>query len=168
MALTPLHSLAAVIPALRTAALRGLERLTSDADRPWRGLTSCGHARLCASRRAPRAPGAVVTPLGKGVIDGALGESIRGQPIPWTPTLMTRSSRVEDCPPIALAWASSSLAGLGRREQRCHTGPVRVRQSRWRMLARRVFFEHCCARLRSGDMRELSKNSPVLPSSISG
>jgi hypothetical protein len=47
-ALTPLHALAAVIPAFRTAALRGLDRLTVAAERTWRGLTSCSHARLCA------------------------------------------------------------------------------------------------------------------------
>jgi hypothetical protein len=137
---TSLHSLAAGIPALRTAYLGGLDRLTIDADRARRGLTSRGHARLFASRRDHLAPGAVVTPWGQGVIDGALGEEIMGQHIPLTPTPLEISYRVEDFPPIDLARASSALARLGRREQRFHEGPLLVRQVRWIILSRLVFF----------------------------
>jgi hypothetical protein len=113
--------------------------VTIDADRAWRGLTSRGHAPLFASRRAPLAPGAVVTPWGKGVLDGARGEQSMGQPIPLTTTPMESAYRVEDFPQIDPARASSSRAWLGRRAQRFHDGPVLVRQIRWIILARLVF-----------------------------
>ena len=48
MTLAPLDLLAAVIPALGTAYLGGLERLTVDAHGAGRGLTSRVHADLCA------------------------------------------------------------------------------------------------------------------------
>jgi hypothetical protein len=53
---------------------------------------------------------------------------------------MEISYRVEDFPQIDFARASSSLARLGRREQRFHEGPWLVRQIRWIILARLVFF----------------------------
>ena len=58
-----------------------------------------------------------------------------GQPIPLTPTPMEISYRVEDFPQIDLARASSSLARLGRGEQRFHEGPLLVRQIGWLMLS---------------------------------
>ena len=113
MALTALHALAAVIPALRAADLGGLDRLPLNTDRARRGLTSRGHARLFASRRDHLVPRAVVTPLGNVVIGRTLGEEIVGQHIPLTTTPMEIPHRVEDFPPIDLARAPSSRAWLG-------------------------------------------------------
>jgi hypothetical protein len=48
--------------------------LTIDADRARRGLTSRSHAGLFASCRDHRAPGPVVTPLGKVVVGGTFRE----------------------------------------------------------------------------------------------
>jgi hypothetical protein len=168
MALTALHALAAVLPALRTAYLGRLDQWTRDPDRARRGLTACGPTRLFASRRAHLAPGPVVTPLGKVVIGRTRGEERVGQPIPLPPTPMELPHRVEDFPQLDLAGASSSLARLGGGEPRCHQGPVRVRQIGWLSLSGLVFFSHCCALLCCWDMRELSNKSRVLPSPISG
>jgi hypothetical protein len=153
MTLTALHSLAAVIPALRATDLGGLDRLTINTDRARRGLTSRGQARLFASRRDHLAPSAVVTPLGKVVIGSTLGEEIVGQHIPLTTTPMEIPNRVEDLPHIDLTRASSSLARLGGGEQRFHQGPLLVRQIGWISLSGRVFFEHRCALLCFWDMR---------------
>jgi hypothetical protein len=48
MALPALDFFAPVLAALRAADLRGLDRLTLDADGTRRGLPACGHAGLFA------------------------------------------------------------------------------------------------------------------------
>jgi hypothetical protein len=167
-ALTALPALAAVLAALRAASRGGLDRLTRATDGTRCARTSRRHARLCAYRRAHRAPGAVVTPWGTGVIGRPLGAERVGQPLPWTPTARERPHRGEDVPPIDLARAPSSLARLSGGEPRFPQGPVLVRQSGWIPLAGRVFFAHHCALLCAWERRELSNKSGVLPSPISG
>jgi hypothetical protein len=116
MTLPALDFLATVIAAFRAADLRGLDRWALDAAGARCGLPSRGHAGLFASGRDDLGPGAIVTPLGAGVIDSALGEEIMGQHIPLTPTPMEIPNGVEDFAQVDLTRAPAAWARFSRGE----------------------------------------------------
>ena len=131
MALTALHSFAAVISALRAAYLGGLDRLTIDTDGTRREFSRPAATRVCSRNRRdcflPQAPSS--PPLGGAVIGSTLGEAFVGQHIPLTPTPMEIPNRVEDFR-ISTGAGASLLARLSG-EQRFHQGPLLVRQIGW-------------------------------------
>jgi hypothetical protein len=116
--------------------------LAIDAEGAWGGLAPCWHAGLCAQGFAQFFPGPLVAPLGTGVIEGAVGESIVRQPIPWAATPVEREQRLEDFPPVHLARAPSSCTLFGRWEHRSHNRPLLVRESRRIWLAMKNLINH--------------------------
>src|SRR5207245_2774464 len=145
--LAPCDFLAAIIPALRAPDLGGLDRLTIDA---------CGTGGRLAPRFPTRAfaqgldhlgPCPVVAPLGKVVIDRALGEQIMRQHVPLAPAPVEIENRIEDFPHVDLTRAPSAWVLLGRRDQRFHDGPLLVREIRWIYLSRTTFLSHIGALL---------------------
>ena len=140
-ALAPLDFLAAVIPACGASRLGGLHRLTLDAHRTGGGCTPRGLAAPLAQGRDSLGPGSVIAPLGKGVIDGAVGQHIVGQHRPLAATAVQGEQGIEDVPHGHLARASSAWLLLGRREQRCHDSPWLVRQIRGILLSRTGFLQ---------------------------
>src|SRR5438128_11968435 len=76
MPLAPCDVLAAILPALRAPDLGGLDRLALNARGTGGGLAPRFHARAFAQGLDHLGPCPVVTPLGKGVIDRALGQHI--------------------------------------------------------------------------------------------
>src|SRR5262245_44261570 len=130
MALAPVDLLAAIIPALGTAHLGGLDRLTIDARSTRGGRASRGHAGLLAQGGDHLGPGSVVAPLGKVVIHGALGQQVVRQHIPLAATAVQVEQGIEDFPHVYLPRASSAWARLGRWDQWFHNGPLLVCQIR--------------------------------------
>jgi hypothetical protein len=124
----PCDFLPAVIPALGTSHLGGLDRLALDAGGTGGWLASRFHTGPFSQCLDQPGPGSVVAPLGTGVLSGALGQYIVREHIPLTATAIQGENRVEYCSHVHLARAPSSLALLGGWDHRCHDGPLLVRQ----------------------------------------
>src|ERR1700704_5957572 len=84
--LAAFNFLAPILPALGTAHLGGLDRLTLDARGTGGGLVPRFHTGAFAQGLDQRGPSPIVTPRGTGVIDGALRQHIMGEHIPLAPT----------------------------------------------------------------------------------
>jgi hypothetical protein len=128
MPLAPVDFLAAILAALRSSHLGGLDRLALNARGAGCGLTPCFHTSLLTQCFDQFGPRPVVAPLGKVVIDGTLGEQIVGQHLPLTTTPIQGEKRVQDFPHVHLARATASCALLGVWDHWFHDGPLRVRQ----------------------------------------
>src|SRR5262245_9191672 len=142
MALAPFDFLAAILPALGASHLGGLDRLALDARGTGGGLAPCGHTGAFAQGLDHLGPGPVVAPLRKGVIDGARGQPIMREHVPLAPAPVQRKKRVEDFPHVDRTRVPAAGALLGRRDQRCHDGPLVVCEIGGILLSRLVFFLH--------------------------
>src|SRR6266436_3180677 len=153
MPLAAFDVLAPIIPALRASPLGGLARLTLDAGSTGGRLTPCGHTNPLAQGPDQLRPCPIVTPLGKIVIDGTLGQHIMRQHIPLAATAVQGEQRIQDFPHVDLPRAPSSWALLGRGDHRSHDGPLLVRQIRGIFSPWLIFLYHVCALLYWWDMR---------------
>src|ERR687887_2765678 len=142
MSLAPLDFFATVIPPLGAPHLGGLDGLTVDARDTGGGLTSRCYARAFAQGRDHLGPGPVVAPLRKVVIDRALGQQIMWKHVPLAPAPVEIEKRIEDFPHIDRPWVPTAWARLGKWDQRCHDGPLLVRQIRGILLSRTVLLRH--------------------------
>src|SRR5258708_7358559 len=106
MPLAPVDFLAAILPALRPSSLGGLDRLALDARGTGGGLAPGFQTSPLAQGR-PASPMSIVTPLGKIVIDGTLGQHIMRQQIPWAATSVQGEQRIQDFPHVDLPRAPS-------------------------------------------------------------
>jgi hypothetical protein len=147
MPLTPFDFLATILPTLGATQLGALARLALEANGARGGLAPCVHAGLFAQYFDQFFPGPIVVPVGKGVIDGAFGESIVRQPLPLAAAPIEREQRMEDGPYIPLARAPSSLPLLGRWEHRSHHRPLLVREIRRIWLSMKNFINYSCVLL---------------------
>jgi hypothetical protein len=128
MPLAPVALLAAILPTLGPPHLGGLARWALDADGARRGLPPRWHAGLLTSGLDHFCPCSGVAPLGKRGIDGAFGQPIVGEPIPWAATPVELEQRMEYLSPVHRARAPSPGARLGGWDQRCQERPLLVRQ----------------------------------------
>ncbi len=147
MPLTPFDVLAAILPTLGAPDLGGLDRLAIDARGTGGGLAPRCHTNSFAQGLDHLGPCPIVAPLGKGVIDGAFGESIVRQHIPLAAAPVEREQRIEDFPHVHLARAPSSFPLLGRWDHRSHHRPLLVREIRRILLSMKNFINHSRALL---------------------
>src|SRR3989441_7201103 len=147
MPLAPFDFFAAIIPALRAPDLGGLDRLAIDAHGTGGGLAPRFHARAFAHGLDHLGPCPVVAPLGKVVIDSALGQQIMRQHVPLAAAPVQIENRVEDFPHVDLTRAPSTWTLRGRRNQRFHDCPLLVCKIRGILLSRLVFLQHARALL---------------------
>src|SRR5712692_7516610 len=128
MPLAPVDFFAAIIPALRAAHLGGLDRLTVDAGSTGGRLAPGCHTNPLAQGLDQLRPCPIVTPLGKIVIDGALGQQIMRQHIPLAATSVEVEQGIQDFPHVDLPRAPSSWVLFGGWDHRSHDCPLLVRQ----------------------------------------
>src|SRR5919108_6312664 len=76
------------------------------------------------------------------VIDRALGQQIMRQHVPLTTAPVQIKKRVEDFPHVDLTRVPSAWTRFGRWDQRCHDGPLFVREIRGVLLSRLGFLQH--------------------------
>src|SRR5262245_45717746 len=126
--LAPVDLLAAILAALRPSPLGGLDRLTIDAGGPGGRLAPRFHTGPLAQGPDQFRPCPIVTPLGKRVIDGTLGQQIMRHHIPLTAPSVEREQCIQDFPHVDIPRAPSSWVLLGRWHHRSHDGPWLVRQ----------------------------------------
>jgi hypothetical protein len=147
MPLAPVAFLAAIIPALRAPDLGRLARLAIEARGTGRGRTPRFHARAFAQGLDHLGSRPVVVPLGKVVLDRALGQQSMRQHVLLASAPVERDNRLEDFPHVDLTRAPSAWVLLGRRAHRCHDGPLLVRAIRRLYLSRNAFLSHMRALL---------------------
>ncbi len=117
MPLAPLDFLASVITPCLTAHLGGLHRLTVDAHRAGSGLAAFLGTNLHSQRIEELGPGAVVSPLGEILVNGAFGKQVVRKHIPLTTGTVKVQDRVDDFSHVDFA-RSSAVLRTGRRKQR--------------------------------------------------
>src|SRR3989442_8451083 len=147
MPLAAFDFLAPIIPALRASHRGGLDRLTLDAGSTGGRLAPCGHTNPLAQGPDQRRPCPIVTPLGKIVIDGTLGQHIMRQQIPLAATAVQVEQRMQDFPHVDLPRTPSSWVLFGGWDHRSHDGPLLVRQIRGIALPRMTILYHMHALL---------------------
>src|SRR6266446_8802016 len=142
MPLATFDFLAPIIPALRASHLGGLDRLTIDTGSTGGRLAPCGHTNPLAQGPDQLRPCPIVTPLGKIVIDGTLGQHIMRQQIPLAATAVQGEQRLQDFPHVDLPRTPSSWVLFGGWDHRSHDGPLLVRQIRGIGLPRMTILYH--------------------------
>jgi hypothetical protein len=120
--------LAAVIAAL-AASFGGLHRLAVETGGAWGGRVRGG--LLPADVSAPRVqhglPGTVVVPRREVCLDGAVGQQIVREQIPWAARPVAVEDGVDD---FSHVYGPRASAALGERNQRLQDGPLIVCQVR--------------------------------------
>src|SRR5512135_3555183 len=124
MSLPPVDLLARIIASLPTT-LGALDRLAVDIRDPRRRLASLGHAQLLPQGVGDPLPGAIVAPLGEGVVDGALGQQVVRQQLPLAAGAGLVQQGIEDLPYVDLA---GPTAGQGGGDQGLDDLPLGVGQ----------------------------------------
>ena len=127
--------------------LRGLDRWALDVRRTRGRLAPCCHAGPCTPGLHARGPSPVVAPGRKVVLDRARGPQSRRPHVPLAPAPVQRNKRGEAFPPVDLTRVPAAWTRLGRRDQRCHDGPLFVGESRGILLSHLVFLQHKSALL---------------------
>ena len=167
MPLPTLDFLAAVVAPLFPADLGRLHRLAVDAGRAGGRVAARRDANLRPQRVDQLLPRAVVAPLGKVVVDRALGKQVVRQHVPLATAAIDKQNRVDDLAQIGLPRTPEAIRAV-RRKQRLQKAPLFVREIRGIRFARDCFEPHGHALRGEGGMHKISANSRFMTMPVSG